>query len=100
LYFPLNYVLVTVLKTYLDSRHFPVKVDTEYTDLSLNAGVPQGIVLRPSLYLLHPVDLPTSPESFDDDTAVIQPLLQRKLQTNLAVIQTGLRWRIKGKGFK
>jgi hypothetical protein len=36
---PLNYFLI--LKSYLHSRHFLVKVDTEYTELSsVNAGVP------------------------------------------------------------
>jgi hypothetical protein len=65
---PLNYFLI--LKSYLHSRHFLVKVETEYTELSsVNAGVPQGSVLRPLLYL------PTSPgsttETFADDTAVV-----------------------------
>jgi hypothetical protein len=36
---PLNYFFI--LKSYLHSRHFLVKVDTEYTELSsVNAGVP------------------------------------------------------------
>jgi hypothetical protein len=92
---PLIYFLI--LKSYLHSRHFPVKVGTEYRELpSVSAGVPQDSVLELLLYLLYTADLQTSPESttatFTDDTAVgtmgnDPAIASQKLQTDLLAIQ-------------
>jgi hypothetical protein len=65
-----------MLKFYLHRKHFLIKVETKYTELSsVKARVFQGSVLRLLLYLLYTADLPTSPESitvtFANDTAVL-----------------------------
>jgi hypothetical protein len=91
----LNYYLI--LKSYLHSRHFQVKVEDSYTDLfPVKAGMPQDSVLSPLLHLLYTAGLPTSPGStiatFADDTAVlatdpVPAIASHKLQTSLLAIQ-------------
>jgi retron-type reverse transcriptase len=71
---PLNYFLL--LKVYLHSRHFRVKVGNDYSELkSIHAGVPQGTVLGPLLYLLYTADFSTSSRTFiatfADDTSIL-----------------------------
>jgi hypothetical protein len=71
---PLNYFLL--LKSYLHNRHFRVKVGNDYSELKyIHAGVAQGSVLGPLLYLLYMADLPMSPRTFiatfADDTSIL-----------------------------
>jgi hypothetical protein len=73
-------------KSYLQNRHFLLKTENEYTELfPINAGVPQGSVFGPLLYLLFTAEVPISPETtsatFADDT-VIATMIQLSLQAN------------------
>jgi hypothetical protein len=106
---PHNYFLI--LKSYIQARHFHVKVAQQYTELfPVKAGVPQGSVLGSLLYLLYAADLPTSPDTttatFADDTAVLATdsdpaIASHKLQTGLLAIHKWLKtWRMKSNGTK
>jgi hypothetical protein len=89
-----NYLLI--LKSYLHSRQFLVKVESEYTALlPINAGVHGSSVLGTVLCLTYTANLPTSQESitalFGEDTAVLldcdSAIAPQKLQTKLLAFQ-------------
>jgi hypothetical protein len=97
LFYYLDYFIL--LKSYLHSRHFLVKVETECTEhFPVNTGVPQSSALGPLLHLLYNADLPTLREPttviFPDDTAVLATdsdpgIASQKLQANLDISQNG-----------
>lgn len=64
------------LLSYISERHFRIKLENTFSDLKpIHAGVPQGSILGPVLYLLYTSDVPTSSmyfiASFADDTALL-----------------------------
>jgi retron-type reverse transcriptase len=65
-----------IIKSYLTNRYFRTKYREAYSSLRpVLAGVPQGSVLGPLLYIIYTADLPTMVNSttatFADDTAVV-----------------------------
>lgn len=65
-----------ILRLYLAERHFRIKQEGAYLNLKeIKAGVPQGSVLGPILYLLYTSDIPTLKNNtiatFADDTAIL-----------------------------
>jgi hypothetical protein len=95
-----------ILESYIDDRYFRVKLENEYSSLrKINAGVPQGSVLGPVLYLLYTADIPkpsgTTIATFADDTAILSTDKEavnskRKLQRATDEISNWTKlWRIK-----
>lgn len=100
-----------ILTSYISNRLFRIKQEDEYSDLKeIKAGVPQGSVLGPILYLLYISDLPVLEEAiiatFADDSALLavdqdQEGSARKLQTaSNKIVDWTRRWRVKLNGLK
>lgn len=93
-----------VLKSYLTERYYQVKHHKEVTELyPIQAGVPQGSVLGPVLYLLFTADIPTTADftaTYADDTALMAvhedpAIASRNLQKFLNDLLTWQKkWRI------
>ena len=67
---------VDILESYLIGRFFRIKQGDAYSERKeIKAGVPQGIVLGPVLYVLYTSDLPklenNSVATFAEDTAIL-----------------------------
>lgn len=95
-----------ILKSYLSDRYFRVKKEESYSDLKdIQAGVPQGSVLGPVIYLLYTSDIPELEHrtiaTFADDTAVMavgdtHEEAADKLQRSIDHISNWTKtWRIK-----
>lgn len=95
-----------LLESYITERHFRVKQEQAYSQIKeIKAGVPQGSVLGPILYLLFTRDIPltdnTTMGTFADDTAIISvgdtiEEATNKLQSAIDGINLWTkRWRIK-----
>jgi hypothetical protein len=103
-YLPRQYY--EILKSYITDRFFRVKFEDEYSDLKkINAGVPQGSVLGPILYLLYTRDLPITDEgtvaTFADDTAImaigknVKEATEKLQKATNEISNWTKRWRIK-----
>lgn len=96
----------SILKSYLDGRHFRIKQQNTYSKLrEIKAGVPQGSVLGPILFLLYTSDIPElenhTMATFADDTAILA--VGRTNEESTEKLQIGInkicewttKWRIK-----
>lgn len=94
-----------LLRSYLDSRYFRIKQESEYSSIrKIRSGVPQGSVLGPMLYLVYTSDLPTpgvTVVTFADDTALMAvgegvEEVSERLQRGLNEVNSWIKhWRIR-----
>ena len=95
-----------MLESYISNRFLKVKYGDFITEnYTINAGVPQGSVLGPTLYLIYTADIPVAESltisTFADDTAIISShkdpyIASRELEDYLRRVEVWLnKWRIK-----
>lgn len=95
-----------LLENYLLNRSFVIKIKENFSSTRLiSAGVPQGSILGPFLYLLYTADMPThsltKTFTFADDTAIISthsnPVTSSiQLQAHIDELEKWLdKWRVK-----
>lgn len=95
-----------LLKSYLWDRYFQIKSkDVTSSRRKISAGVPQGSILGPFLYLLFTADMPTSlvthTSTFADDTAFLSihrdsTVASQRLQSHVSDLENWmLKWKIK-----
>jgi retron-type reverse transcriptase len=95
----LSLPLTQLISSFLRSRKFRIKHQTcRSTPRSIEAGVPQGSILAPTLFNIYVADMPTSPGThlaqYADDTAIIarsrnSDQLGKKLQRAAETVE---RW--------
>lgn len=98
--------LVKIIQSFMNQRSFCVKINQEISErFPIPAGVPQGSVLGPILYILYMYDFPQTIDCqyafFADDSAVIcsglfaQDIIN-KIQYSLEdVVEFSNKWKIK-----
>lgn len=95
-----------LFKSYLSERSFRVRSKNEFsTSRKISAGVPQGSILGPLLYIIFTADMPTNAltytSTFADDTAFISnnsdpKIASAQLQSHVHELEKWLdKWRIK-----
>lgn len=96
----------SILKSYLENRFFRVRYEDSFSSFrQILAGVPQGSILGPTLYLLYTSDIPktvgTKMATFADDTSILATGINTryatiKLQSAINKVHDWTKkWRIK-----
>lgn len=104
-HFPLH--LIKLIHSYLQNRTFKVKVQNSFSTVkSVKAGVPQGSVLAPTLFILYTNDIPHFPQHtnialYADDTAIYSSSFHaqvaiKQIQTHMTLLLPYLeKWYLK-----